>query len=165
VSIILASAFCFSTLCGQTWLAALANTYLSLLRIIAGYTRQFEATSLILQGSNIHREYPRVLSLLEMIAGDIRQFKATSLILQGSSIHREYPSVLSLLEMIAGDTRQFKVTLLILQQHRSQPHPNCYSNGNAVEIPPLIHLTMSRLKVVEVDDEESKQTLQRLHDH
>jgi hypothetical protein len=78
---------------------------------------------------------------------------------------------LPLLRVITGDTRQFKATLLILQgsrigielfmaifQLQSQPHPNCYSKGNAVEIPPLIHLAMPRLKVAEVNNEESRRT-------
>jgi hypothetical protein len=85
---------------------------------------------------------------------------------------------LPLLRVIPGDTRQFKATF----QLQSRPHPNCYSKGNAVETPPpihlivprlkvaveilpLIHLGVSRLKVVEADDEESKQTAQRLQDH
>ena len=36
------SSLCLSTLCGQTWLTVLADTYLSLLRVIPGDTRQFK---------------------------------------------------------------------------------------------------------------------------
>ena len=107
-----------------TWLTVLANTYLSLSRVIAGDTGQFKATLLILQDSRIH-------------------------------------SVLSLLQVIAGDTRHF----MAIFQHQSQPNPNCYSRGNAVEIPHLSHLTMPRLRVAEVDDEESRQSPQHPHDH
>ena len=39
--------------CYQEWLIVLADTYLSLLRVIAGDTKQFKATLLILQGSSI----------------------------------------------------------------------------------------------------------------
>ena len=78
-----------SILCYQAWLTVLADTYLFLLRVIPGDTRQFKATLLILQGSSI----------------SVKLFMA-------------------------------------IFQHQSQPDPKRDNEGNAVEIPPLIHLTM-----------------------
>jgi hypothetical protein len=54
-----------SILCYQAWLTVLADTYLFLLRVIPGDTRQFKATLLILQGSSIsfntsHNPIPNV---------------------------------------------------------------------------------------------------------
>jgi hypothetical protein len=97
-----------------------------------------------------------------MTAGDTRQFKATLLILQGSEIGIKL--IRATLPILQGNKIGIGLFMPIFQL-QSQPHPNCYSKGNAVEIPPLIPLTMSRLKVVEADDEESKQTPLRLHDH
>jgi hypothetical protein len=48
--------------------------------------------------------------------------------------------------------------LIPIFQHQSQPRPKRHSKGNAVKNPHLIHLTMPRLKVADVDDEESRQT-------
>src|SRR2546421_4913395 len=138
----------------------LTDTYLPLLRVIAGDTRQFKATLLILQDRSISLEL----------------FKATLIILQGSSIGpKQFKTTLLIgpkqfkITLLTGP-KQFKITLPIPQrsniilnlfiaifQHLSQPDLKYCSKGNAIEI--------HRLKVAEVNDVELRPIPQHLHNH
>ena len=47
-------------------------------------------------------------------------------------------------------------------QHQSRPR---YNKGNVIENPHLIRLTVPWLKLAEIGDEQSRQSLQHLDDH
>ena len=150
----------------------LADTYLPLLRVIAGDTRQFKATLLILQDRSISLElFKAKLLIPKGSRSSPKRFKITLLILQGSSIGpKQFKITLLILQGCNIGLKQFKIILPISQrsniilnlfmtifQHQLQPDLKYCSKGNAIEI--------HRLKVAEVDDVELRPIPQHLHNH